>query len=122
MRTEEQIFEDLATLCISPGFIHVISFFSMRDNTIIFGEEMKPDDLSHFYTNSHISRTEANVLLGLLIKSDIDYSIPIPEVFQELTDRAEALMEEMHTAVSGDFFDTIKPGMKHNLLDKRLKS
>jgi len=109
-RPEEEIFRELAELCWSPGFVHVIAYLSMRDNMIRYEDEIKPEDMSHLYGAAHLVRTEINVLLGLLIKRDIDYLIPEAAVFQATSERAEALLAELHAAMTGDIFANMMPG------------
>jgi hypothetical protein len=109
-RTEREIFEELSELCSLPGFVHVIAYLCIRDNMIRYEEEIKPEDMSNLYSSEHLVRTEINVLLGLLIKREIDYSIPEASIFQGCSERAEALLAELHTAMTGDMFAHIMPG------------
>lgn len=109
-RIEEEIFSELTELCTSPGFVHVIAYLCIRDNMIRYQNEIKPEDMSNLYSSEHLVRTEINVLLGLLIKRDIDYSIPDAAIFQSWSDRAEVLLGELHTAMTGDVFAHMTPG------------
>jgi hypothetical protein len=109
-RTEETIFGELAELCASPGFVHVIAYLCIRDNMIRYEGEIKPEDMSNLYSSEHLVRTEINVLLGLLIKHDIDYSVPEVLIFQSWSERAEALLAELHTSMTGDMFARMMPG------------
>lgn len=34
MRTEREIFSDLAKLCVASGYVHVIASLSFRDNVV----------------------------------------------------------------------------------------
>lgn len=108
-RTEEEIFVELSELCASPGFVHVIAYLCIRDNMIRYEDEIKPEDMSNLYSSEHLVRTEINVLLGLLIKRDIDYSIPEASIFQGWSERAEALLAELHAAMTGDVFAHMMP-------------
>ncbi|MET3135550.1 hypothetical protein AAKU55_005861 [Oxalobacteraceae bacterium GrIS 1.11] len=103
-RTEEAIFGELAELCASPGFVHVIAYLCIRDNMIRYKDEIKPEDMNILYSSERLVRTEINVLLGLLIKRDIDYSVQDASIFQGWSERAEALLAELHTAMTGDIF------------------
>lgn len=109
-RTESEIFEELSELCGSPGFAHVISYLCIRDNLIRYQDEMKPEDMSNLYAGERLVRTEVNLLVGLLIKRDIDYSVPKAAIFQGYAERAEALLGELHAAMAGDVFAQMKPG------------
>ena len=46
MRTEQEIFDDLATLCLSKGYIHALAAICFRDNIIGFKDELKPENMS----------------------------------------------------------------------------
>lgn len=109
-RTESEIFAEMSELCALPGFAHVIAYFCIRDNMVTYQDEIKPEDMSILYGGDRLVRTEVNVLLGLMIKHDIEYSIPEASIFQGWADRAEALLAELHTAMTGDVFAHMKPG------------
>lgn len=111
-RTEEKIFGELAELCVSPGFVYVIAYLCIRDNMIRYKDEIKPEDMSNLYSSEHLVRNEINALLGLLIKHDIDYSVPEASIFQCWSDRAEALLAELHTAMTGDMFAHMMPSVE----------
>lgn len=112
MRTEQEIFDELGALCASPGFIHVIAYFCMRDNMIGYaGDEMKAEDMANLYGHSRLIRTEISALLGLLIKHDIDYALPEPAILQSYAEKCEALLEEIHQAMSGEVFRAVTPEM-----------
>jgi hypothetical protein len=100
MRTEREIFDDLAALCTSPGYIHAIAYFCFRDATIYYSEETSSEDLQNLFSPSHMIRTEISTLLGLTIKKDIDYALPPVEVLQQYLDRTETLLEELHRAIA----------------------
>lgn len=115
MRTEQEIFEELGALCVSPGFIHVIAYCCMRDNMIGYaGDEMKAEDMANLHGNSRLIRTEISALLGLLIKQDIEYALPEPEIFQSYLRKCEALLEEIHKAMSGEVFRNLTPEMMND--------
>ena len=64
-----------------------------------FGEELTPDDLSHFYSASVLVRTEIATLIGLLARQPIDFTLPEPSVLQHYLDRAQDLLRELHQAL-----------------------
>lgn len=108
-RTEQEIFDELSALCTSPGYIHVIAYFCLRDNMIQYSGAMKPEDMHVLHGNSRLIRTEITVLLGLMVKLEIDYAIPLPNTLQQYADKSEALLEELHHAMSGDFLAGLTP-------------
>ena len=36
-RSEQEIFDELETVCASPGYVHVLAFLSFRDNMVSYG-------------------------------------------------------------------------------------
>jgi hypothetical protein len=108
-REEHEIFSELAALCVSPGFAHAIAYICDRDNLLRFGEELTPDDLSHFYSASVLVRTEIATLIGLLARQPIDFTLPEPSVLQHYLDRAQDLLRELHQALSFPWFKHFHP-------------
>jgi hypothetical protein len=98
MRKEQEVFDDLATLCGSPGYVHAIAHFSFRDNVVPYVGEMKPEDMQHLFSYTRLIRTEQSILKGLLIKQEIDYTLPSPKVLQEYLAKTESLLEELPVA------------------------
>lgn len=100
MREEQAIFDELEALCGSPGFIHAIAYVCFRDNFLSYSGEITPQDMQHLFSKDRLIRTETSTLIGLLLKHDIDYTRPEPHVEQAYVERAEALLKELHTAMS----------------------
>lgn len=96
MRPEQQIFEELADLCISPGFIHVIAHFCFRDHVVGYKGELKGEDYARLFSHSRLIRTEISTLIGLMGRAPRDYAVPSPREFQRLASKAESLLEELH--------------------------
>ena len=99
-RNENEIFDELQMLCISPGFIHAIAYFCWRDNLIRFsGDQITENDVQHQYSHERLLRTEISTLLGLMTKAEIDVVVPDPNTLQDYLDRSEALLHEMHMSL-----------------------
>jgi hypothetical protein len=99
LRSEQEIFDELAELCTSPGYVHAIVLLCFRDNLIRYQGEMTAEDMKHMFSPEHLVRTEISTLVGLLIKKDIDYSLPAPAITQQYLERTEELLEELHRAM-----------------------
>lgn len=56
------------------------------------------------FSPSRLIRTEINTLLGLMIKAEINWSLPAPEIVQEYMDATEQLLEELHHCLSGEYW------------------
>lgn len=113
MRSEQEVFDELADLCSRPGFIHAIAYFSFRDNMIRYSEEMKAEDMQHMFSRSRLTRTEISTLIGLLVKTDISYTLPTPHVLQTYLDRTEELLDELHRSMSAAFLSHLNPEDQH---------
>ena len=109
MRSEQAIFDELAKLCSSPGYIHAIAYLCFRDNMIRYLGEMKPEDMRHMFSKNRLIRTETSTLIGLLIKKEIDCRVPDPNTLQQYIDKTEALLQEIHQSMSAAFWATFDP-------------
>lgn len=110
LRSEQEIFDDLADLCISQGFIHAIAYICFRDNTIGFNEELKAEDMAQF-SKSSLIRTEVTTLIGLMMRAPIDFSLPSPEEVENYIKRSEDLLEELHQAMAKALQHVVKPDL-----------
>src|SRR2546425_1144939 len=104
MRKETEIFADLANLYSSPGYVHALAHLCFRDNMITYSGEMKPEDMRNLFSESRLIRTETSTLIGLLIKQDIDFTLPAPAVIQQYINKSDALLKELHDSMSGVAF------------------
>jgi hypothetical protein len=109
MRSEQAIFDELAVLCASPGYVHAIAYLSHRDNMIGYSGEMKPEDMRHLFSRNRLIRTEISTLIGLVLKQPIDYDLPAPVVVEQYTKDTEALLEEIHHAMSAQIWQRLDP-------------
>lgn len=104
LRSEQEIFADLAALCVKPGYVHALAYFCFRDNIIPYAGEMTEADMQKMFAPSRLIRTEINTLIGLMVKANIDWTLPTPQALQEYIDTSEKLLEELHCGMSGDPF------------------
>jgi hypothetical protein len=109
MRSEQAIFDELAKVCRSPGYVHAIAYLCFRDNMIRYSGEMKPEDMRHMFSENRLIRTETSTLIGLLIKNDIDHRVPAPNVLQQYICKTEALLDELHQSMSAVFWASLDP-------------
>ncbi|WP_296555397.1 SEC-C metal-binding domain-containing protein [Pigmentiphaga sp.] len=109
MRAEQEIFDELAGLCASPGYVHAIAYLCSRDNMIRYSGEMKAEDMQHLFSKSRLIRTETATLIGLMLKNPIDYTLPAPSVVEGYIETTEALLNEIHHAMSASFWQDIDP-------------
>jgi len=109
MRAEQTIFDELASLCSSPGYVHAIAYLCARDNMIRYSGEMRTEDMKHLFSRNRLIRTETSTLIGLMLRHDIDYSPPTPQVMESYVQTTEALLEEIHHAMSALFLQGLNP-------------
>ncbi|MDE2923126.1 MAG: prepilin peptidase [Acidobacteriota bacterium] len=99
MRSEQTIFNDLARLCTSKGFIHALAFLAFRDNILLYRDEMTAEDMARMYSTDRLIRTEFTTLLGLSMRAAIDWSLPTPDVVAGHIQQSEALLNELHESL-----------------------
>ena len=108
-RPEQAIFDDLAGLCASPGYAHAIAYFSYRDNILRYSGELRPEDMERFYSQESLIRTEISTLIGLLVKSPVDVTLPSPETVDGYLVKTEALLRRSTTPLSTSMFAGFDP-------------
>jgi hypothetical protein len=100
-QSEREIFLELEALCTAPGFVHAIAYISSRDNIISYTDEMKVDDLRPLHGRERLVRNEVNALIGLMVKSNIDYTLPDEFTLGSYVARCQDLLEKIHEAMRG---------------------
>jgi len=100
LRAEKEIFQDLALLCASDGYAHVVAYLCFRDNAIRFDGELRAKDFKHQFSTERLVRTEINTLIGLMCKARISLEVPPPGKMQELIEKTEMLLKELHEALA----------------------
>lgn len=104
MRSEQEIFADLAALCVMPGYVHALAYLCFRDNIVPYAGKITEADMRHMFAPSRLIRTEINTLIGLMVKADIDWALPTPQNLQAYVATSEKLLEELHYGMSGALF------------------
>ena len=110
VRSEQEIFDDLATLCSSKGYIHAVATICFRDNVAGFSDELKAEDMAHLYSKAHLIRTEVTTLIGLMLRAPVILSLPTPEVLSGYIERSEALLEELHHTMTSVLMKNMPQG------------
>jgi hypothetical protein len=106
-REESAVFNDLETLCRSPGYVHALAYLSFRDNFVGYQEELTGNDLAELYRPERLIRSEISTLHGLLTKGNVDFTHPGPKALQGYADQSEQLLEDLHLALSAPMFQGI---------------
>lgn len=103
-RAEREVFADLAALCCRPGYVHALAIIFWRDNMALYTGPMKEVETGEMFSRSRLIRTEINTLLGLVIKTAVDWTLPAPATLQEYVDATDELLEELHQCLAGGFW------------------
>ncbi len=111
-RSEQEIFDELETVCASPGYVHVLAFLSFRDNMVSYGGHMTAKEMAASYAPDRTIRTEFSTLLGLMMKHPVDFGLPAPHDMQALIDRTGTLLTELHKRLGQPMRDVIAESLK----------
>ena len=103
MRSEAEVFHDLAALCRSDGYVHALAHLCFRNNIVGYAEELSVEDLSPLLSSEGLIRSEISTLIGLMIQGEVNWRKPSAEVMQQQIDRTESLLQELH--------ETFRPAM-----------
>lgn len=121
-RAEGVIFSELETLCITPGYVNALSYIIFRDSVVTGGEEFKKEDFGKLYDRERLIRTEIEILIGLWLKGNRELEIPESTVTQELIDRTDALLAELHAAMLAPAHDDFKEALQNHAKGNDLDS
>ncbi len=113
VRKESEIFSELAEICASPGYIHVIAYLCYQNNIIRYADTLTPEDMLQQFSENMLVRTEISTLIGLACKKQLDIDLPSPEVIQRYIDTTHSLLEEIHQSMMPQMeyiFDPTKVG------------
>lgn len=102
-RSEQEILAELELLCTGPGYVHAVAAICFRDNMLIYTERVTEENMRDRFGPSRLIRTEISTLLGLMLKSPIDWTLPSPVVLGEYVAASGRLLQELHDAMSGAF-------------------
>ena len=111
-RAEEEIFNDLAKLCMTEGYAHVIAYLCVRDNSVLYKDKLTAKDFEHQASKERLIRTEISTLIGLMCKEEVKLVLPQPSLFQELIDRTESLLNELHQTMTTPWWSGFRNPME----------
>lgn len=107
-RTEATIFADLLEVATRPGYAHALAMFCFRDNVWGYAGQLSAQDLLDRHSPQQLIRSEIATLQGLMMRGTLDFSHPGPKAIQEMMDRSEELLEELHQAMMQPWFSAIE--------------
>ena len=109
MRFESEIFDDLAALCRSKGYIHAVAAICAHENIFVFEGRARTEDMVTMFSNSSLIRTEIMTLIGLMMKSRIDFIAPPPETVTYYVQHSYELLKELHNIMKEVIYQEIFP-------------
>jgi hypothetical protein len=92
MRSEAEVFADLAALCRLDGYVHALANLSFRDNIIRYSGNMRSKDMLPMFSADRLIRTEISTLIGLMVQGDMNWTMPSLDIVQQQMDRTESLL------------------------------
>jgi SEC-C motif/Nuclease-related domain len=99
VRKESEIFSELAGICASPGYVHVIAYLCYKNNLIQYVDTLTPEDMLQQSSGDVCVRTEISTLIGLACKKQLKIDLPLPEVMQRYIDKTHSLLQELHQSM-----------------------
>lgn len=111
-RNESDILDDLIALTTSPGYVHAVANICQRDNVIYFRDKVKPSDMDRLFSRDRLIRTELTTVIGLMVKTPLDLSLPSPDVVKKYVQQTDTLMAELHNSISYPMFAAMFEGIQ----------
>ena len=100
VRSEQEIFNGLAALCVSPGYAHAIAYLCFRDHVVSYGDALKGEDYAKLFASDRLIRTEISTLIGLMVRAPRDLTIPDIKTLESFIERTETLLKELHDCLN----------------------
>lgn len=107
IRSEADVFADLALLTAEPGYVHAVAQMCYRDNRVVYKEDYKASDLNNIFNHDRLIRTEFNTLIGLMVRNPLDLALPAAEKILDYIARTDKLMKELHDTLSFPMYESL---------------
>lgn len=117
-KSEQEIFEELSKLTSSAGYIYAIPFLFLE--TWMIEYDSKSKSTSYYKKGKmedRLNRAEITILIGLMIKSSIDFTIPTFEKLQEYIEQSKNLLLELHIVIFNSVKNNINYSFKNYMLE-----
>lgn len=102
-RSEKDVLTDLDRLCSSPGYVHALARISFRDQFLKVRGKIEAETLYPQYRPEVLLRTEISVLIGCMLKSPIDQTLPDTNTLRAYEAESDRLMSELHESMLPDY-------------------
>jgi len=117
MNKERELFLELEKLVQEPGYINAFSYLIFNNNTMLFENSITEDEIANSYNSENALRIELSLILGLMIKGDINLSPIKSEIIQKYYNETISLLELIHKEIIP--IDRIKSN-RTNSIDKNM--
>jgi len=75
-----------------------------RNNVVGYSEKLTAEDVRQLYSPNRLIKTELATLHGLMIKSPVEYELPVPEVIEQYIEQSDSLLKELHDALTHEAY------------------
>ncbi len=101
IRSEDDVFSELAQLCRTPGYVHAFAHLCWRDKLVRYTGQMKLEDMQKLFAPDRLIRTELSTLLGLMVQSLWRGPQPGADAVRGLIAQTDKLMHQLHYSMPG---------------------
>lgn len=101
IRSEADVFADLARLCRSPGYVHAFAHLCWRDNLVRYAGQMKPEDMQKLFAPERLIRSELSTVLGLMVQMPWQGPHPGADTARNMIAQTDTLMNQLHYSMPG---------------------
>lgn len=101
IRSEVDVFSDLARLCHRPGYVHAFAHLCWRDNLVPYTGQMKSEDMQKLFRPERLIRTELSTLVGLMVQAPWRGPHPGADAIREMIAQTDTLMHQLHYSMPG---------------------
>ncbi|WP_417831968.1 SEC-C metal-binding domain-containing protein [Terasakiella sp.] len=114
-RSEQDILDELEALCASPGYQHLIAGLAMENNFLVFEGDVTGDVMMQMKGHDRLIRNEIQLLISLMVKSQIHDVVPSPIDMTALYNETQRLLAELHDSMKPQF--VVDGEIDHEALD-----
>lgn len=111
-RSENEIFKELEKLCSESGYIHIIAYLVWEYNFVQYKnkDQITIEEFGKHDPFEKLIRNEIAILIGLLVKNNINTSLPNIEASEAYLKKTKSLLDELHLAMAGSPLEDIISG------------
>ena len=93
-----KIFKELERLTQSDGYIHALLHLYVNNYVQFYNDDGERPKQKYKPPTERVISTEFQMLLGLMVKAEIDFSLPPVEQIQKYMNKTQILLNQLHEA------------------------